>query len=231
VCGASSGLHVEEEPNAERRCDRQEERGGLGGDFESGPRKVGRAGASLVWSLEADFDVSSGRACSSMRRDRLAEGDVLSTGLSQEAAKSLVLIGDQKQLERHTERESHPDGADKSDARTPGLTIRRISAERRFLCAQERRRGTSDNLRRSSLRKFFRRERLQYRSMTHSRVMEGHPRSKGAGLWFVWWSTRGNRKSWAKEVEIEAGYCGGLLKPESAMEFRGARATAGGTNS
>src|SRR3989442_15103672 len=49
---------------------------------------------------------------------------------------------------------------------------------------------------------------------TRSRVIEGHPWVKGAGLWIVPVEHEGNRNSSAEEVEVVARIVEGLLKPE-----------------
>jgi uncharacterized protein len=127
-----------------------------------------------------------------------------------QAAKSLVLIGDPQQLERPL-KGSHPDGAEKSALEHLLGKHKTIPQDMGFLLPRTWRLHPKICDFTSEL---FYEGRLQSEPLTHSRVLEGHPWLKGAGLWFVPVEHEGNRNSSAEEVELVARIVKGLLRPE-----------------
>ncbi len=172
--------------------------------LESGEANV-LGGTSWLWTPEAAFEAVDVLFIDEAGQMGLA--DVLAVS---QAAKTLVLIGDPRQLERPL-KGSHPDGAEKSALEHLLADRKTIAAEMGFLLPRTWRlhpaicRFTSE---------LFYEGRLQSEVLTHSRVLEGHPWLKGAGLWFVPVEHEGNQNSCGEEVEAVARIVEGLLKPE-----------------
>jgi len=139
-----------------------------------------------------------------------------------QAAKNVVLIGDPQQLARPGEA-SHPPGAEVSSLEhilkdsefgrlrtmppSLGLFIDETKRLHPNICS-----FTSEA---------FYEGRLHARAFTQSRVLQGHPWLKDAGLYFVPVEHEGNRNSSVEEVEVIAQIVEGLLKP-GVEWFRGA---------
>lgn len=174
-------------------------------------------GTSWMWSPEAAFEAVDVLFIDEAGQMGLA--DVLAVS---QAAKSLVLIGDPQQLERPL-KGSHPDGAEKSALEHLLGEHKTIPQDMGFLLPKTWRLHPKICNFTSEL---FYEGRLQSELLTHSRVLEGHPWLKGAGLWFVPVEHEGNRNSSAEEVELVARIVKGLLRREvkwfrSAGEPRG----------
>ena len=162
-------------------------------------------GTSWMWSPEAAFEAVDVLFIDEAGQMGLA--DVLAVS---QAAKSLVLIGDPQQLERPL-KGSHPDGAEKSALEHLLGEHKTIPQDMGFLLPRTWRLHPKICDFTSEL---FYEGRLQSEPLTHSRVLEGHPWLKGAGLWFVPVEHEGNRNSSAEEVELVARIVKGLLRPE-----------------
>ena len=162
-------------------------------------------GTSWMWSPEAALEAVDVLFIDEAGQMGLA--DVLAVS---QAAKSLVLIGDPQQLER-PQKGSHPDGAEKSALEHLLGDHKTIPPDMGFLLPRTWRLHPKICDFTSEL---FYEGRLQSEELTHSRVLEGHPWLKGAGLWFVPVEHEGNRNSSANEVELVARLVKGLLRPE-----------------
>jgi predicted RecB family nuclease len=131
-----------------------------------------------------------------------------------QAAKSVVLVGDPQQLARPGDA-SHPPGAELSGLEhilmDPQLGKLKTMPEFLGLFIDETKRLHPKICDFTSAA--FYEGRLHSRAFTRSRVIEGHPWLKGAGLWFVPVQHEGNRNSSAEEVEMVARIVEGLLKP------------------
>jgi len=172
--------------------------------LESGKANI-VGGTSWMWSPEAAFAAVDVLFIDEAGQMGLA--DVLAVS---QAANSLVLIGDPQQLERPL-RGSHPDGAEKSALEHLLGGHKTIPPDMGFLLPRTWRLHPKICDFTSEL---FYEGRLQSEALTHSRVLEGHPWLKGAGLWFVPVEHEGNRNSSAAEVELVARIVKGLLRPE-----------------
>ena len=162
-------------------------------------------GTSWLWTPEAAFEAVDVLFIDEAGQMGLA--DVLAVS---QAAKSLVLIGDPQQLERPL-KGSHPEGAEKSALEHLLGDHKTIPPDRGFLLPRTWRLHPKICQFTSEL---FYEERLESEVLTHSRVLEGHPLVKGAGLWFAPVEHEGNRNSSAEEVEVVARIVKGLLRPE-----------------
>jgi len=138
---------------------------------------------------------------------QMALADVIAVS---HAAKNIVLLGDPQQLERPL-KGSHPEGAEnsalehmlegrKTIAENMGLLLPKTWRLHPKICA-----FTSE---------LFYEERLHSERLTESRILQGHAKLSGAGLWFVPVEHAGNQNSSAEEVEVVARIVEGLLKPE-----------------
>jgi predicted RecB family nuclease len=139
-----------------------------------------------------------------------------------QAAKNIVLIGDPQQLARPGEA-SHPPGAELS-------SLEHILTDSEFgrlrtmppslgLFIDETKRLHPEIC--SFTSEAFYEGRLHARAFTQSRVLQGHPWLKDAGLYFVPVGHEGNRNSSVEEVEVVVRIVEGLLKP-GVEWFRGA---------
>ena len=161
-------------------------------------------GTSWLWSAEAAFEAVDVLFIDEAGQMSLA--DVLAVS---QAAKKLVLLGDPQQLERPL-KGSHPEGAEKSALEHLLNGRKTISEEMGFLLPESFRlhpeicKFTSE---------VFYEDKLASHPIARSRVLEGHPWMKGAGLWFVPVEHDGNGNSSAEEVEVVARIVEGLLKP------------------
>ena len=162
-------------------------------------------GTSWMWSPEAAFEAVDVLFIDEAGQMGLA--DVLAVS---QAAKSLVLIGDPQQLERPL-KGSHPEGAEKSALEHLLGDHKTIPPDMGFLLPRTWRLHPKICAFTSEL---FYEQRLRSELLTESRVLEGHPWLKGAGLWFVPVEHEGNRNSSAEEVELVARIVKGLLRPE-----------------
>jgi predicted RecB family nuclease len=160
-------------------------------------------GTSWVWSPEKAFEIVDVLFIDEAGQMSLA--DVLAVS---QAAKKLVLLGDPQQLERPT-KGSHPDGAEKSALEHLLNGRKTITEDMGFLLPETWRlhpkvcEYTSD---------LFYDSKLSSHATARSRVFEGHPWIKGAGLWYVPTEHEGNRNSSTKEVEVVARIVEGLMK-------------------
>jgi uncharacterized protein len=131
-----------------------------------------------------------------------------------QAAKSVVLVGDPQQLARPGDA-SHPPGAELSGLEhilmDPQLGKLKTMPESLGLFIDETKRLHPKICEFTSAA--FYEGRLHSRAFTRSRVIEGHPWLKGAGLWFVPVKHEGNRNSSVEEVDMVARIVEGLLKP------------------
>jgi predicted RecB family nuclease len=131
-----------------------------------------------------------------------------------QAAKSIVLIGDPQQLARPGDA-SHPPGAELSGLEhiltDPELGKLKTMPESLGLFIEETKRLHPKICEFTS--EAFYEGRLHSRAFTRSRVIEGHPWLKGAGLWFVSVKHEGNRNSSVEEVDMVARIVEGLFKP------------------
>jgi len=168
-------------------------------------------GTSWMWSPEAAFEAVDVLFIDEAGQMGLA--DVLAVS---QAAKSLVLIGDPQQLERPL-KGSHPEGAEKSALEHLLGDHKTIPPDMGFLLPRTWRLHPKICDFTSEL---FYEQRLQSELLTESRVLEGHPWLKGAGLWFVPVEHEGNRNSSAEEVELVARIVKGLLRPEVQWFYR-----------
>jgi predicted RecB family nuclease len=132
-----------------------------------------------------------------------------------QAAKNVVLIGDPQQLARPGDA-SHPPGAELSGLEhiltDPELGKLKTMPKYLGLFIDETKRLHPKICDFTSA--VFYEGRLHSRAFTRSRVIEGHPWLKGAGLWFIPVRHEGNRNSSAEEVDMVAQIVEGLLKPE-----------------
>jgi superfamily I DNA and/or RNA helicase len=119
-------------------------------------------------------------------------------------------LGDPQQLERPT-KGSHPDGAEKSALEHLLDGRKTIPEEMGFLLPESWRLHPEVCKFTSEL---FYENKLGSHAIARSRVLEGHPWVKGAGLWFVPVGHQGNRNSSAEEVEAVVRIVEGLLRPE-----------------
>jgi len=138
---------------------------------------------------------------------QMSLADVLAVS---QAAKKLVLLGDPQQLERPL-KGSHPDGAEKSALEHLLNGRKTISQDMGFLLPETWRLHPSLCAFTSEV---FYEDKLSSHAQTRDRVLQGHSRLDGAGLWFAPARHQGNRNSSAEEVEIVAHIVRGLLKPE-----------------
>jgi uncharacterized protein len=167
-------------------------------------------GVSWLWAPEAAFECVDVLFIDEAGQMSLA--DVLAVS---QAAKKLVLLGDPQQLERPT-KGSHPDGAEKSALEHLLGDRKTIPPEMGFLLPESWRlhpqvcKFTSE---------VFYEGKLNSHSIARSRVLEGHPWLRGAGLWFVPVAHEGNRNSSAEEVEVVARIVKGLLRPEVKWSY------------
>ena len=168
-------------------------------------------GTSWMWSPEAAFEAVDVLFIDEAGQMGLA--DVLAVS---QAAKSLVLIGDPQQLERPL-KGSHPEGAEKSALEHLLGDHKTIPPDMGFLLPRTWRLHPKICAFTSEL---FYEQRLQSELLTESRVLEGHPWLKGAGLWYVPVAHEGNRNSSAEEVELVARMVKGLLRPEVQWFYR-----------
>jgi len=168
-------------------------------------------GTSWMWSPEAAFEAVDVLFIDEAGQMGLA--DVLAVS---QAAKSLVLIGDPQQLERPL-KGSHPEGAEKSALEHLLGDHKTIPPDMGFLLPRTWRLHPKICAFTSEL---FYEQRLQSELLTESRVLEGHPWLKGAGLWYVPVEHEGNRNSSAEEVELVARMVKGLLRPEVQWFYR-----------
>jgi uncharacterized protein len=162
-------------------------------------------GTSWVWSPEKAFDLVDVMFIDEAGQMSLA--DVLAVS---QAAKRLVLLGDPQQLERPT-KGSHPDGAEKSALEHLLNGRKTIAADMGFLLPESWRLHPKICAFTSEC---FYDEKLGSHAFARSRVIEGHPWVRGAGLWFVPVEHEGSRNSSAEEVEVVARIVEGLVKPE-----------------
>ena len=162
-------------------------------------------GTSWLWSPQQAFE--SVDVLFIDEAGQMALADVLALSHS---AKNLVLLGDPQQLERPL-KGSHPDGAQKSALEHMLEGRKTIAQNMGFLLPRTWRLHPSICAFTSEL---FYEQRLQSEILTHSRVLEGHPRLNGAGLWFVPAEHQGNSNSSAEEVEVVEQIVLGLLKPD-----------------
>jgi predicted RecB family nuclease len=132
-----------------------------------------------------------------------------------QAAKSAVLIGDPQQLARPGDA-SHPPGAELSGLEhiltDPKLDKLKTMPASLGLFIDETKR-LHPNVCDFTSAAFYE-GRLHAHALTRSRILEGHPWLKGAGLWFVPVEHEGNRNSSAEEVEVVTQIVEGLLKPD-----------------
>ena len=161
-------------------------------------------GTSWLWSPEAAFEAVDVLFIDEAGQMSLA--DVLAVSQS---ANKLVLLGDPQQLDRPLQG-SHPDGAEKSALEHLLNDRKTISEDMGFLLPESWRLHPDICKFTSSV---FYEDKLSSHSVTHSRVLEGHPWLTGAGLWFVPVEHEGNRNSSAEEVEVVARIVDGLLMP------------------
>jgi predicted RecB family nuclease len=162
-------------------------------------------GTSWLWAPQAAFECVDVLFIDEAGQMSLA--DVLAVS---QAAKKLVLLGDPQQLERPT-KGSHPDGAEKSALEHLLDGRKTIPEEMGFLLPESWRLHPEVCKFTSEL---FYENKLGSHAIARSRVLEGHPWVKGAGLWFVPIGHQGNRNSSAEEVEAVARIVEGLLRPE-----------------
>lgn len=162
-------------------------------------------GTSWLWSPEPAFEGVDVLFIDEAGQMSLA--DVLAVSQS---ARKLVLLGDPQQLERPL-KGSHPDGAEKSALEHLLNGRKTIPEDMGFLLPESWRLHPEVCKFTSSV---FYEGKLSSHAIAQSRVLEGHPWLKGAGLWFVPVRHDGNRNSCAEEVEIVARIADGLLKPE-----------------
>ena len=161
-------------------------------------------GTSWLWAPDAAFGAVDVLFIDEAGQMSLA--DVLSVA---HAGKSLVLLGDPQQLERPLQG-SHPDGAENSALEHLLNGHKTIPAEMGFLLPETWRLHPAVCKFTSEL---FYENKLSSHAIARSRVMEGHPWVKGAGLWFVPVEHEGNRNSSAEEAEAVAKIVEGLLAP------------------
>ncbi|PYT64556.1 MAG: nuclease [Acidobacteria bacterium] len=138
-----------------------------------------------------------------------------------QAAKSVVLIGDPQQLPRPGDA-SHPPGAELSGLEhvlkdPDGNALRTMPLSLGLFIDHTRR--LHPKICDFTSQAFYE-GRLLPHFTTRSRVIEGHPWVKGAGLWFVPVEHEGNRNSSAEEVQVVARIVESLLRPE-VKRFRG----------
>ena len=161
-------------------------------------------GTSWLWAPEEAFEAVDVLFID--EAGQMSLSDVLSVSQS---AKKLVLLGDPQQLDRPI-KGSHPDGAEKSALEHLLNGRKTIPEDMGFLLPQSWRLHPEVCKFTSSV---FYEDKLSSHSVTRSRVLEGHPWLKGAGLWFVPVQHEGNRNSSPEEVEVVARIVEGLLKP------------------
>jgi predicted RecB family nuclease len=162
-------------------------------------------GTSWLWSPETAFELIDVLFIDEAGQMSLA--DVLAVS---QAATKLVLLGDPQQLERPT-KGSHPEGAEKSALEHLLDGRKTIPPDLGFLLPETWRLH-------QEVAKFtspvFYEGKLHSHPLTRTRVVQGHPWIKGAGLWFVPVEHEGNRNSSQEEVEIVARIAQGLLNPK-----------------
>ena len=149
---------------------------------------------------------------------QMALADVISVA---HAAKSLVLIGDPQQLERPL-KGSHPEGAARSALEHLLGEHKTILPDVGLLLPETHR--LHPNVCRFTSEQFYE-GRLRSQPALQSRVLQGHPWVKGAGLWYVPVEHQGKRNSSQEEVEAIAEIVEGLLRPEVRF-FRGTESRA-----
>jgi AAA domain len=162
-------------------------------------------GTSYLWSPAAAYGAVDVLFIDEAGQMSLA--DVLSVS---QAAKKLVLLGDPQQLEQPL-KGSHPDGAEKSALEHLLNGQKTISPDMGFLLPETWRLHPDICEFTSSV---FYEDKLNPHPITASRVLDGHPWLKGAGLWFVPVKHDGNRNSCVEEVEVVARIVESLLQPE-----------------
>jgi len=166
-------------------------------------------GTSFLWARE-EF-VNSVDVLFVDEASQVSLADVLAIS---QAAKSVVLVGDPQQLARPGDA-SHPPGAELSGLEhilmDPQLGKLKTMPESLGLFIDETKRLHPKICKFTS--GAFYEGRLHSRAFTRSRVIEGHPWLKGAGLWFVPVQHEGNRNSSVEEVDMVARIVEGLLKP------------------
>ena len=161
-------------------------------------------GTSFLWSPELSF-----QAVDVLFIDEAGQMSLTDVLAVSQAATNLVLLGDPQQLERPV-KGSHPEGTEKSALEHLLNGRKTISEEMGFLLPESFRlhpeicKFTSE---------VFYEDKLASHPIARSRVLEGHPWLKGAGLWFVPVEHDGNGNSSAEEVEVVARIVEGLLKP------------------
>jgi predicted RecB family nuclease len=160
-------------------------------------------GTSWLWSPELSF-----QAVDVLFIDEAGQMSLTDVLAVSQAAKNLVLLGDPQQLERPL-KGSHPEGAEKSALEHLLNGRKTISEEMGFLLPESWRlhpeicKFTSE---------VFYEDKLASHAIARSRVLEGHPWLKGAGLWFVPVEHDGNGNSSPEEVEVVARIVEGLLQ-------------------
>ena len=162
-------------------------------------------GTAWLWSPKEAFERVD--ALFVDEAGQMALADVLAVS---QAAKKLVLLGDPQQLERPT-KGSHPHGAERSALEHLLDGNRTIPSVMGFLLPESWRLHPSICKFTSEL---FYENKLSSHATAQSRVIEGHPWVKKAGLWYVPVKHEGNRNSSAEEVEAVAKIVEELLKPE-----------------
>jgi uncharacterized protein len=162
-------------------------------------------GTSWLWSPEASFEAVDVLFIDEAGQMSLADVLAVSQG-----AKTLVLLGDPQQLESPLQG-SHPEGAQKSALEHLLNGRKTISQDMGFLLPESWRLHPEVCKFTSAV---FYEGKLSSHAITRSRVLDGHPRLSGAGMWFVPVEHSGNRNSCAEEVEAVASIVGELLKPE-----------------
>jgi uncharacterized protein len=167
-------------------------------------------GVSWLWAASAAFECVDVLFIDEAGQMSLA--DVLSVS---QAAQKLVLLGDPQQLERPL-RGSHPDGAEKSALEHLLNGQKTIPEHMGFLLPESWRLHPEVCQFTSSV---FYEGKLSSHPITKSRVLDGHPWLKGAGLWFVPVEHEGNRNASPEEVDAVAWIAQSLLKPEVSWSY------------
>jgi len=168
-------------------------------------------GTTWLWAPEKAFECVDVLFIDEAGQMSLA--DVLAVS---QAAKKMVLLGDPQQLERPM-KGSHPEGAECS-ALEHLLNGKKTIQENLGFFLPESWRLHSEVCRFTS--QLFYEDKLGSHELARTRVLEGHPWVKGAGLWFVPVEHEGNRNSSAEETELVAKIVDGLLKPGVEWFYR-----------
>ena len=162
-------------------------------------------GTSWLWTPEKAFEAVDVLFID--EAGQMALADVIAVS---QAAKSVVLIGDPQQLERPL-KGSHPDGAEKSALEHLLNERKTIPSDVGMLLPETWRlhpricQFTSE---------VFYENRLASRPLLESRIFEGHPWLKGAGLWFVPVEHEGNTNSSLQEVDAIERIVQSLVQPK-----------------